>query len=582
MQRYICAHCEDLECESSICPICGERTYLSKSTIYWCDECNTPSYGSTCERCGSHCKPVASDIRPVFPEERLLLEILIGEPMKFCDSSIFASGGGSYIINGQKLVVSLSDLVKVPAEEVIESLKNYEEANRKYVEGFYDMDWVQNFIECNKYHMQLMETEAIDFIREQCDGIDTDSMFVSFSGGKDSTVISNLVMDALGTDSIIHIYGDTTLEYPESEEYIKRFKKIHPSTPMITARNRDQDFYDLCNHMGPPSRVMRWCCTVFKTGAISKKIDALFADKKKIIAFHGIRRDESASREKYERVSDGVKIAKQKVLQPILDWMNFDVWLYLLSKRIEFNSAYREGFSRVGCWCCPNNSTWAEYLSNIYMHDQYVAFHNQLYDFAKSIGKEDWKDYIDSGNWKARQGGNGLESSKDAVLNFTPCVKEENAFNFQLTRPLNESFYTFFIPFGRVDKTLGNPRLGEVFILDRKTGNPLLKITGRLNQNKVKISVVNPIGVFSNSVKASTMIKAQVTKYQTCIGCSACASICKHGAIHVENTQVGDVSHDSIIYRIDESKCVGCLECILHFDNGCYIKKVLRKRLDNE
>ena len=582
MQRYICAHCDDLECESSVCPICGERTYLAESKVYWCDTCNTPTYNETCDCCGGSCRYIASDIRPVFPQERLLIEILIGEPMKFCNSSVFSSGGGSYFIDGKKIILPLTELIKTPAEKVISLLEQYREQNQKCEESFYEMPWIKNFIECNKLHMQLMETEAFDFIRKEANGISEDAMFVSFSGGKDSSVVSNLVMEALGTDSIIHIYGNTTLEYPESTEYLKAFKKEHPRTPVLEARNRDQNFYDLCNHMGPPSRIMRWCCTVFKTGAISKVIDALFANKKKIIAFHGIRRDESSSRGKYERVSDGVKIAKQKVLQPILDWKNFDVWLYILSKHLLFNNAYQQGFSRVGCWCCPNNSDWSEYLSSIYMNRQYNDFHNQLYDFAKSIGKEDWKEYIDTGKWKARQGGNGLESSKDAILSYTPCVREDNAYNFVLTRPLSDAFYVLFKPFGRIDKTLGNQRLGEVFVLDKKSGNPILKISGKLGQEKIKITVVNSIGAFANTQKAFAMIKAQVTKYQTCIGCSACSSICKHGAIRIENTQVGDVRHDSIVYSIDEFKCVGCLECILHFDSGCYIKKVLRKRLDNE
>ena len=35
---------------------------------------------------------------------------------------------------------------------------------------------------------------------------------------------------------------------------------------------------------------------------------------------------------------------------------------------------------------------------------------------------------------------------------------------------------------------------------------------------------------------------------------------------------------DGIDYTIDSSKCVGCLECVKHFDGGCYMKKVLRTK----
>lgn len=96
-------------------------------------------------------------------------------------------------------------------------------------------------------------------------------LFVSFSGGKDSTVVSDLVINALPDKNIIHIFCDTTLEYPTSEAYVKRFRQSHPNIPLLTAKNKDQDFNNLCEVIGPPARMMRWCCTVFKTGAITKK-----------------------------------------------------------------------------------------------------------------------------------------------------------------------------------------------------------------------------------------------------------------------------------------------------------------------
>ena len=65
-----------------------------------------------------------------------------------------------------------------------------------------------------------------------------------------------------------------------------------------------------------------------------------------------------------------------------------------------------------------------------------------------------------------------------------------------------------------------------------------------------------------------------------CIGCSACASICSNSAISIENLSPGSVSLDSIRYEIKTDRCVGCLECILHFDSGCYMKKVLRRQTE--
>jgi len=60
-----------------------------------------------------------------------------------------------------------------------------------------------------------------------------------------------------------------------------------------------------------------------------------------ILSFQGIRHSESVSRSKYDRDSEDSKIAKQKAAMPIIDWQDFDVWLYILESGIDFNDAYR-------------------------------------------------------------------------------------------------------------------------------------------------------------------------------------------------------------------------------------------------
>lgn len=261
---------------------------------------------------------------------------------------------------------------------------------------------------CNKERYNRIVEEAKGYIRSVTENFNITDMFVSFSGGKDSTVTADLVTRALSNPQIMHIFGDTTLEFPYTYEYVQRFRKDHPKTPLISARNKEKDFEELCKLVGPPSRVMRWCCTIFKTGTIQKRIKSLYRDKNQILTFYGIRRSESLSRSKYERESDSPKITKQRIVSPIIDWMDFDIWLYILTSGIDFNDAYRLGYARVGCWCCPNNSGWSEFLSKIHMHEQSERFRTLLIDFARSIGKEDAEVYVDDGFWKARQGGNGV------------------------------------------------------------------------------------------------------------------------------------------------------------------------------
>ncbi len=582
MLKYICKHCDDLTCNTSVCPVCGNRTELVSSKIFWSKQYNAPCFEEICILNGEKCKEIATDIRPVFAEERLLLEVLEGSPMKYAGKSIWNAGSNRYIIDGKKIIIPYGEYVKnKDADLIISELNKYNEENKKYVDDFMQQEYIKNFIKINKVRLNTVTSEAFEYVRAKADGWGIDEMFVSFSGGKDSTVTSHIAMNALGLNNLIHIYGDTTLEYPTSETYLKRFRLENKRTPILVAKNKDQDFDNLCEVIGPPSRVMRWCCTVFKTGAITRKIETTFKNKNRILTFQGIRRNESKSRSKYDRDSTNSKITKQQVVSPIIDWLDFDVWLYILSNDLDFNDAYKQGFARVGCWCCPNNSAWSGFLSKIYMNEKYINFYNILYNFAKKVGKEDWKEYIDEGKWKARQGGNGLDISSNAVVSFAPCALEENAYNFTLSRPIDDRLYELFKPFGILDFNLGNPRLGEVYVMEKQANQPLLKLSGRKGKNTLKVSVLKQNAMFKNKIISETLIKDQITKFQTCIGCSACQSVCRFDALKVINLKKGDVSNETISYTIDADKCKNCLECVKHFNNGCYMKKVLRTKKGN-
>lgn len=563
MIKYWCEK-DNIEAKGSICSICGDRTEV-KSDIYWCEKCNVPIYEDTCPLCGTKGRRFATDIRPVFPEERLLIEIVLDKPFEFLESSVWNGTGNNYYVDGKRINVSIHKLMELDDSDIRnEYMRLSKENTYKYFDKIID-----RFIQANIDRYNFITKEAIDYIYSKSEGYELNEMFVSFSGGKDSTVTSDLVMKALSTPRILHIFGDTTLEFPETMKYVESFKKEHPKTPVISSRNKDKNFEELCTQIGPPSRVMRWCCTIFKTGAISRKIDMLFKNKKRILTFYGIRRSESASRNKYDRDSESPKITKQRTVSPIIDWFDFDVWLYLLTSKVEFNSAYRLGYARVGCWCCPNNSDWSGFLSKIHMPEQYYHFREMLIEFAKSVGKQDAEVYVDTGKWKARQGGNGVAHAQTSVVSFTPCALEENAFNYELTKNITEDFFELFKPFGYLNYEMGNKRLGEVYVLDKK-GNVLLRVQGRIGSNKLKVVIVNPVSG-ARSVKTSEeKVKCQITKFQMCMSCLACEAVCRHDAIKINESKDGTFN-----YKINDEKCRRCNECVGHFSGGCYMRKVL-------
>ena len=99
--KYICTK-DNIRTKSSVCPVCGDRTELEKSDIYWCENCKVPLYDKTCECCGDKGRRITTDIRPVFPEERLLLEILLDKEIGTYDnSSVWNCAGNKYLIDGE-------------------------------------------------------------------------------------------------------------------------------------------------------------------------------------------------------------------------------------------------------------------------------------------------------------------------------------------------------------------------------------------------------------------------------------------------------------------------------------------------
>ena len=565
MGLYKCEKC-GIETSTSECPKCHART-TPLMHIYWSKSKNIPVIDFISIENDDYIS-LASDIRPVFPEERLLIECLLGIPLKYLKSSCWRITNGIYIIDGNKVKIRIKDLINVDDNFIREKYKKYELSNSyEYFDAY-----ITKFVDINKSRFDHINSEAIEFLEKQLENEKISDMFVSFSGGKDSSVVSDLVIRALGTPKITHIFGDTTLEFPETYEYVKRLKSNNRLTPIITAKNREKNFFEMSEIIGPPSRVMRWCCTVFKTGAITKYIDSLYKNKTKVISFHGIRRAESLSRRKYERVSNSPKITKQKVIAPIIDWFDCDVWLYIFTRNLDFNSAYRYGFSRVGCWCCPNNSQWSEFLSKVFHPEQFYPWREQLIRNAKIIGKPDPYEYVDSGAWKAKQGGEGIEYAKKQVVSFETCATDDSSFNYELNKPIDDNLYELFKPFGRLSFDLGNQRLGEVVVLDRNN-NIIIKLQGKKGQNQLKVSITNfPIAGTKTIKDARRKIECQLTKFQMCLNCSACMSVCRFDAIKIKRKD------EVLEYRINENKCVHCYECINHFTNGCYLKKVLATR----
>jgi phosphoadenosine phosphosulfate reductase len=569
-----CKNC-NIETNEKYCPICGEETVEDIPTeVYWCDKCQVPvmqeitqADKGICPRCGKPMKYMSADIRPVFPTERLLIEILLKKkPYQWAESSVWASNN-RYYINGKSIALPSKLFKEANADGYIEQLHKYEDANPH---EFFDAN-IKAFTEANKMRLDYLIDEAHRFIKKAAEKFPEENIVLSFSGGKDSTVTADLAIKALSDPSLVHIFGNTTLEFPLTVEYAERYRKNHPQAIFKVAKNNEQVFQDVCEDIGPPARMMRWCCSMFKTGPITRVINGLYRNQQ-ILTFYGIRKSESVARSKYNRIEDdaeSVKIQQQTVASPIFFWKDMDIWLYILSEGIDFNDAYRLGYDRVGCWCCPNNNQRAQFLSRIYMPEESKKWREFLIEFAKKIGKSDAEEYVDSGAWKARQGGNGLPAAGDVKIRFTNCTTEDHAKIYRLVRPMDDEFLNMLTPFGRVAPELGQKLLHETLVLDAKANVPILSVQPFEQdgyEHAVKVRTMN----VKDHDSLQHMVGYQVRKFNACRKCLKCESLCKAGAISISEGG----------YHIDPNKCVHCKMCVTakYLRGGCMMDKYLRTK----
>lgn len=569
-----CNKC-NIDTNDKICPICGSTTVEDLPVeVYWCSECKVPVIQTStqadkgiCPICKRKTKYLASDLRPVFPEERLLVELLLKrKPNEFLKNSVWANNN-RYYVDGEPIPISNDLYCNTDIDTILNLLQQNENQNSY---EYFDKH-IKRFIAANRNRLNYIIDEAYAFIRKAAQNFPEERIVISFSGGKDSTVTADLAVKALSNPSLVHIFGDTTLEFPSTIEYAHRFRDTHPDAIFQIAKNDEQSFYDVCEDIGPPARMMRWCCSMFKTGPITRVINSLYRSQQ-ILTFYGIRKSESVSRSKYNRIedsADAVKIQQQTVASPIFFWKDIDIWLYLIAENVDFNDAYRLGYDRVGCWCCPNNNQRAQFLSKIYMPEQSKKWRDFLIGFAKKIGKPDPEVYVDSGKWKARQGGNGLASANDVKIRFTNCTAEDHAKIYRLVRAFDDELVGMFVPFGRVAPELGKKLLREVIVLDHRTNVPILSLQP-FNQDgydyAVKVRTMN----VADHEDLQRMVGYQIRKFNACRKCLKCESLCRVGAISINNFG----------YYIDPQKCVHCKTCITakYLDGGCMMDRYLRTK----
>ena len=72
-----------------------------------------------------------------------------------------------------------------------------------------------------------------------------EGVYVSFSGGKDSTVLKDIVENVCGYKNIPSVFVDVPTQYPELKEFVKTFDNVEIIKPKIS-------FVQVCEKYGFP------------------------------------------------------------------------------------------------------------------------------------------------------------------------------------------------------------------------------------------------------------------------------------------------------------------------------------------
>lgn len=183
--------------------------------------------------------------------------------------------------------------------------------------------------------------------------------YLAFSGGKDSQALYHIA--AMAGVKFKAYMNLTSVDPPEVLRFVKQF---YPDVELIKPKMSIYDM-SLKKHI-LPTRTLRWCCAEFKEKSGVGKV-----------TLTGIRRSESVRRSKRGEVSSSIKGkrmeetfdqwseheesmvtcvgGKDKILvSPIIHWGEKDVWEFLNDVvRVPHCRLYDEGFTRIGCICCP-------------------------------------------------------------------------------------------------------------------------------------------------------------------------------------------------------------------------------------
>ena len=233
-------------------------------------------------------------------------------------------------------------------------------------------------------------------------------------------------------------------------------------------------------------------------------------------------------RSEYEAENYGTKQKGQYAFYPILDWTSSEVWMYLFSRGILINNAYKFGSTRVGCLFCPMGGDRCDYLR----HQVYTEKIDELISAIRDTSTDSNVDsYIANGGWASRRSGRDIAGN---IAKYSDEIVGDKLI-IHVTNPSSD--WREWI------KTLGD-----------------INFPYSVQGSETDYYVYVPAAI--NATTESKFFKNVFHKAAYCIGCKVCQCNCPFSCISFEN-------------GLKITGCRHCRKCH-EIDYGCLMYNTLR------
>lgn len=262
---------------------------------------------------------------------------------------------------------------------------------------------------------------------------------VGFSGGKDSTLVLQLVFEMLlelppsrRTRAVHVLSNDTRVESPVVQSFVDRVldqirDAVEPLRVPVVVKKTTPDlegsfWVNLIGRGYPaPNRLFRWCTDRMKIRPTTAYIHEQVSAQGEVILLLGVRRLESSARAKViQRYDNGTRLNPHNdvkgcfVFRPIVELSTDEVWTALLQRRPPWGGTNRElatlyrnaqggecpfvvdqsdtpscgtSSSRFGCWTCTvveKDKSMLGFIDSGFEHlEPLVSFRDWLQAFSR-------------------------------------------------------------------------------------------------------------------------------------------------------------------------------------------------------